>query len=391
MPEIVDLTDVSPGLMAAAGTVQVAAGQSIVRGGIEFTCAAGGTDCTVTIANDGTATSTGGAVTAMNAMASEFGEERLMASPLASPEASSAADTLASFVDSDVSFGPVVAPVKYETDEFGDRGLVPLDDGDGAAYVESVTVLDSQGRFSIVYVVDDVRTEVEFGPEHVVGEDQIYGHYRWYNREVDNTQYHMWTHPTFSNLQPVVRQYFGLFGWGAGNSRGFASAGVLTRPDNLARLSSATYTGQVVADWWSNFEDPNLSTYRSRLWGALTLEANFSEGNISGRIDDLWSEAPGTAYTNQYWERLSGTTSIEVLEGEIDGNRFHAEWIGRDETTNPALHSSVLGFDGSLLGEFYGPNGEETGGVITGQRELGSESTFDAPHQIINGVFGAER
>ena len=149
--------------MAAAGTVQVAAGQSIVRGGIEFTCAAGGTDCTVTIANDGTATSTGGTVTAMNAMASEFGQERLMASPLASPEASSAADTLASFVDSDVLFGPVVAPVKYETDEFGDRGLVPLDDGDGAAYVESVTVLDSQGRFSIVYVVDDVRTKSHSG------------------------------------------------------------------------------------------------------------------------------------------------------------------------------------------------------------------------------------
>ena len=137
MPEIVDLTNVSPGLMAAAGTVQLAAGQSIVRGGIEFTCAAGGDDCTVTIANDGTATSTGGTVNAMNAMASEFEEERLTASPLASPEASSAADTLASFVDSDVSFGPVVAPVKYETDEFGDRGLVPLEAGDGAAYVES--------------------------------------------------------------------------------------------------------------------------------------------------------------------------------------------------------------------------------------------------------------
>ena len=225
----------------------------------------------------------------------------------------------------------------------------------------------------------------------MVGEDRVYGQFRWYNREVDNTQYHMWTSPTFSNLQAVVRQYFELFGWEAGNSRGYASVGVLTPPDNLASLGSATYAGQVVAELSSNFEDPSLFTYRSRLWGALTMEANFSESNISGRIDDLRSEAPGTSYTNQYWERMSGTTSIEILEGEIDGNRFHAEWEGRDEMTNPALHSSVLGFDGSLLGEFYGPNGEETGGVITGQRELGSESTFDAPHQLIHGVFGAER
>ena len=324
-------------------------------------------------------------------MVTEFGDERLIASPVASPPASSPADTLASFVDSDESFGPVVAPVKYETDDFGNPGLVPLEDGDGPAYVESVTALDPQGNFSIVYVVDDQRLEAEFGPGDVVGEDHVYGHYRSYLSEVDNIPVRMWTHPTFSNLQPVVRQYFWLFGWEAGNSpgqsfaRGFASAGVLTPPDNLASLGRATYAGQVVADWWNNFEDPNISTYVSRFWGALTLEADFSEGNVSGQIDELQAEAPGTAYSNDYWEHLSDTTSIEILEGGIDGNRFHADWVGRDETVNPPLHNSVLGFDGSLLGEFYGPNGEEVGGVITGQRESTNQN------QLIHGVFGAER
>ena len=57
--------------MAGAGTVQVAAGQSVNHGDIEFTCAAGGADCEVMVmmdANGGiTATSTGGMVTASDA------------------------------------------------------------------------------------------------------------------------------------------------------------------------------------------------------------------------------------------------------------------------------------------------------------------------------------
>ena len=71
MPEDVDLTSVTAGFMTVAGTVQVAAGQSVVHGDIEFSCAAGGADCTVEVevGTDGTpsATSTGGTVTATNA------------------------------------------------------------------------------------------------------------------------------------------------------------------------------------------------------------------------------------------------------------------------------------------------------------------------------------
>ena len=316
-------------------------------------------------------------------MATEFGDDRLTASPLASPEASSSADTLVSFVDSDTPFAPVVAPIKRDTNDLGNPGLVLLEEDDSSAYVESVTVLNQQGRFRIVYVVNDQRTAIEFGPEHVVGEDQVYEHYRWYRREVDNIHYDMWTHPTFYNLQPVDRQYFGLFGWEADGRRGFASSGVLTPPDRLTSLGSATYEGQMVADSWNNFLDPNLYTNRARLWGALTLEANFSNATVAGAIDELWYEPPGTAFTNEQWSQFPATTSIEILEGDIEGNRFHADWEGRDTNSSADLSNSVLGFDRSLLGEFYGPYGEEVGGVITGQRE--------SDDQLIHGVFGAEK
>ena len=69
-PMAVDLSSVTAGYMAGAGTVDVAAGGSADHGDIAFSCAAGGPDCTVaiTVGNDGSvsAMSTGGMVTAMN-------------------------------------------------------------------------------------------------------------------------------------------------------------------------------------------------------------------------------------------------------------------------------------------------------------------------------------
>ena len=68
--EDVDLANVTSGFMAVAGIVQVAAGQSQDHGDVAFSCAAGGTDCRVTVEVDAngaiTAMSTGGMVTAMN-------------------------------------------------------------------------------------------------------------------------------------------------------------------------------------------------------------------------------------------------------------------------------------------------------------------------------------
>ncbi|MCY4641406.1 MAG: hypothetical protein OXC41_01695, partial [Gammaproteobacteria bacterium] len=61
----VDLGDNMLADGTAAETVEIAAGASEDRGGITFTCPAGGNACTLKIADDGTATSTGAMVTAM--------------------------------------------------------------------------------------------------------------------------------------------------------------------------------------------------------------------------------------------------------------------------------------------------------------------------------------
>ncbi len=65
----VDLTGVADDAARAAGMEEIAAGESATIGEITFTCAAGGPDCTVTVAADGSATATGGMVTADNSAA----------------------------------------------------------------------------------------------------------------------------------------------------------------------------------------------------------------------------------------------------------------------------------------------------------------------------------
>ena len=52
-----------------AGTLMIDAGMSRTSGSVTFTCAAGGEGCTVMVAADGSVTSTGGMVTAMNSTA----------------------------------------------------------------------------------------------------------------------------------------------------------------------------------------------------------------------------------------------------------------------------------------------------------------------------------
>ena len=62
-------TDGAGYMAPGAGTLMIDAGMSRTSGSVTFTCAAGGGDCTVMVAADGSVTSTGGTVTAMNSTA----------------------------------------------------------------------------------------------------------------------------------------------------------------------------------------------------------------------------------------------------------------------------------------------------------------------------------
>ena len=377
-PKDIDLSDVTPGFMAGAGTVQVAAGQSAVHGDIEFSCAAGGTDCEVEVMVDAngdiTVMSTGGMVTATNAPGYPH-RHGLEASALTSPTASSAADSLENLAAAETAFAPVSAPVKITSDVMGQAGVVLLED-DEQAYVESVTH-DGAAGYSVVYVVDGQKTQVDFEAADWVwnpGEDA------YYQKTVGSTTYGFSHAPMFAGdrvPKAVHRRYFQLFAWDTGELRGYASVGALTSSQTLVNLGSATYEGHIFAERHNSFTDPSFREVRDLIWGELTLHADFSAGAISGSADNLWVlPAAGT------WTQAADTNSIAISNGDIEGSQFHAEWAGQDADTSSAAEDSFRGFEGSMLGEFYGPDGEEVGGVFSGERA--------ATDQVINGRFGGE-
>ena len=381
-PMSVDLAGVTAGFAADAGTVTIRAGQSEEHGDITFSCAAGGRDCEVTVTVDAsgavTATSTGGTVTAMNAPG--YYGYGLEASPLTSPMASSAADSLESLDDASTAFAPVSAPLRFTVDDMGQVGLVLLE-RDEEAYVESITA-DGAGGYSVVYVVDGEKTQVNFADTDFVSTP---GEFSYYQKIVGSAEYVFAQTPIYAGdraPKQVYRRYFQLFHWRSvepdtGVLQAFAAHGAVTASQSLVNLGSATYEGHLLAERHNNFTDPDFRAAREQLWAELTLNADFSAGTVSGSTGSMWLQLPGGT-----WVQVPDTNMIAFSDGEIDGSRFHAEWEGQDTNAGSPIEESLRGFEGAILGEFYGPGGEEVGGVLAGERA--------ATNQVINGRFGAE-
>ena len=308
-------------------------------------------------------------------MVTEYGHG-LEASPLSSPTASSATDSLENLDGAETAFAPVSAPVKITSDDMGQAGVVLLED-DEEAYVESITH-DGTAGYSVVFVVDGQKTQVDF---EAADWSWTPGESDYYQKTVDGVVYGFAQFPLVAGdpvPKTVHRRYFQLFVWEkTGELRGYAALGALTPSQTLVSLGSATYEGHLIAERHNNFTDPNFREVRNWMWSELTLNADFSASEIMGRADTIWLQLlDGT------WVQLPDTNTIAISNGNIDESRFHAEWAGQDTDTSSALEDSLRGFEGSMLGEFYGPGGEEVGGVLTGERA--------ATDQVIHGRFGGE-
>ena len=307
-------------------------------------------------------------------MATQFGDG-LTAGPGNSPVATSDDDPFENVIG--MKLTPLSSPVKIET-VVGNQGVV-LHEEDDVAYVESISY-GGQDRWTLIYVIDDQTTEVQFRSEHEYSDGE-------WRQDVDGTTFWMWDGRVYLGdtwqQEIVTNKYFALFGWqDSDSSRGYAAAGVVTPPENLSSLGSATYKGYVIADTWYNFTDDYVFDNRGQLRGVLSLEAEFSgTTSVTGTVTGIQTEPIGQAFYGTWVEHQDATFEIE--NGTITGNRFQAEWRGQDTATSPVSINNFHGFEGSMLGEFYGPDGDEVGGVLNGQRE--------STNQVINGRFGAAR
>ena len=84
---------------------------------------------------------------------------------------------------------------------------------------------------------------------------------------------------------------------------------------------------------------------------------------------------------------LAAGNTFDISNGVITDSRFEADWVGNDTNAGSALEDSVRGFEGTMVGEFYGPNAEEVGGVLGGHRAAAG----DLPALYLHGGFGAKK
>ena len=78
------------------------------------------------------------------------------------------------------------------------------------------------------------------------------------------------------------------------------------------------------------------------------------------------------------YNQLPGSR-IDVRDGRIADGEFTAELATADD--DPALD----GFEGEMLGAFYGPGAAEVGGVFTAKRDSGGRD------EVVVGSFGGEK
>ena len=252
----------------------------------------------------------------------------------------------------------------------------------GAAYLKSIA-RDGAGGFHITYVVNDKEWSVHFVPE-----DLQTGLSSFRKQDGNLIQ------PLSNYNQLDFLQYLDVNGWihhegddiEMGSYWGYSVHGAQTAPENLPTMGSATYKGRMRADIWSA-DDQDASSGRTRFQSSgdtsLTLEANFGNGDVSGRIERLEVRRPGESG----YSPLADTNAISISGGNITGNGFTADWMGVDTDTSSAPENNVRGFSGEMSGHFYGPAAEEVGGVMSGSRA----ATTTTPEQHVIGGFGAKK
>ena len=149
-----------------------------------------------------------------------------------------------------------------------------------------------------------------------------------------------------------------------GNLRPFWTAGARTNAADLP-AGTATYAGYMGAEDFGQADSSSLVRYSLR--GDLSLTADFDASTLDGAITNIgkrWREP-----RPRVWVDLPDTTSFNISDGQIVDGQFTATLTGVDTNESAPLHESVRGYEGDVLGEFYGPAAEEVGGVISATRD----------------------
>ena len=211
----------------------------------------------------------------------------------------------------------------------------------------------------VTFVVGGEEVTVHFTRADLQGPD-----FEWWSKTIDGAEYWGWMYRGHWE-----QDGFALIG-GVPGYRLYAHSGLRTETADLP-TGTAVYEGGMRGDTHL-VNDP--SSGRERMSGNLRLTANFDESSLEGRISDIrtWGQDESA------WSNLPGTTWFEIDDGQIVDGQFTASLTGMDSNANAPMNGTVRGYEGGVLGEFYGPEAAEVGGVLNASRD----------DRVMAGAFG---
>lgn len=277
------------------------------------------------------------------------GLHRNMAAPV---YATSASDTFEDLGDQGTRFSPLTSSLR--------RDYLALNSAlDDETYVEQVWFEGKDDTFIVhlAYVLHGQEQKVEFGATDYDPQNE-------FEKDIEGGGQWLWS-MTGSFCCDSAYSYLDVYNFGhwiAGLSyRIYTTAGVRTDPANMP-AGSATYAGGFRGDAYR--QDSPSGGFRYTVRGDLNLTADFDAGTLEGNVSGIQGRPQGAS-----WSPLSDTTSFEIGNGQIAGGQFTATLTGVDTNSAAALDASMRGYEGNVLGEFYGPAAEEVGGVFTATRD----------------------
>lgn len=126
----------------------------------------------------------------------------------------------------------------------------------------------------------------------------------------------------------------------------------------------ARYTGNFAAFSWKATD--SSSDQRELISGnQFELTADLGRATLQGEISEIRGRSPGSD-TYVSWP----TSQISISDGQIADGRFTATVTGSDSATSPDLAASLSDYSGTMKGQFYGPTGEELGGLVSATRDV---------------------
>ena len=145
--------------------------------------------------------------------------------------------------------------------------------------------------------------------------------------------------------------------------RSYSAAGARTEAARMP-AGTATYVGRARADSYIRDEPDNFPN-RQRMWGLLRLTADFASRRLEGRITDIHVRRQDERRGSDWPD----STYLMISDGKIVDGQFTARLTGVESNADAPMDESLRGYEGDVLGEFYGPNAKAVGGVFNAGRD----------------------